>query len=157
MLVDISSKGGNLLLNVGPTSEGLFPQASVDRLREIGQWMNINGEAIYATSASPFKKLDWGRCTSKAIEGGTRLYLHVFDWPANGKLVVPGILNKPGRAWLLSDRRKTPVTVTRNEDALVLDLPNAAPDANVSVAVLDVAGKPEINDPPKLLVPQRRP
>ncbi|MEK6756601.1 MAG: alpha-L-fucosidase, partial [Bacteroidota bacterium] len=78
-LADIASKGGNFLLNVGPTSEGLFPQASTDRLREIGQWMKVSGESIYGTSASPFESLEWGRCTQKPIEGGTRLYLHVFE------------------------------------------------------------------------------
>ena len=148
MLADTASKGGNLLLNVGPTSEGLFPQPSIDRLREIGQWMSVNGEAIYATKASPFKKLDWGRCTSKSISGGTRLYLHVFDWPSDGKLAVPGIFNEPKQAYLLSDSRKTALAVTRKEDALVITIPTAAPDANDSVVVLDVAGRTDVNDAP---------
>ena len=52
--------------------------------------MKINGESIYATTASPFEKLDWGRCTQKKLPvGKTRLYLHVFDWPKDGRLVVP--------------------------------------------------------------------
>ncbi len=150
MLADIASKGGNLLLNVGPTAEGLFPQESIDRLREIGQWMDVNGESIYATGASPFKKLDWGRCTSKPVAGGTRLYLHVFDWPRDGKLVVPGIFNSPRTAWLLPDSRKAALPVDRTEDALVINVPAAAPDAIDSVVVLDVAGKADINDPPRI-------
>jgi alpha-L-fucosidase len=150
MLADIASKGGNLLLNVGPTAEGLFPQPSIDRLREIGQWMSVNGEAIYATKASPFKKLEWGRCTSKPIEGGTRLYLHVFDWPVDGKLVVPGIFNRPRQAFLLSDSRRTALNVARLEDSLVIGAPSAAPDAVDSVVVLDVDGKPDVSDPPKI-------
>ncbi len=52
-LVDIASKGGNYLLNVGPTSEGLIPEASVERLQEIGRWMKTSGESIYGTTASP--------------------------------------------------------------------------------------------------------
>ena len=64
-LVDIARKGGNYLLNVGPTSEGHIPEPRVERLREVGKWMKVNGEAIYATTASPFKRLPWGRCTKK--------------------------------------------------------------------------------------------
>ena len=141
MLADIASKGGNYLLNVGPTAEGVFPPESVERLKEIGAWMAVNGESIYGTQASPFKKLDWGRSTQKAIDGGVRLYLHVFDWPADGRLVVPGIFNAPKKAYLLSDARKAALAVARKEDSLVVSLPAAAPDANDSVVVLDVAGK----------------
>jgi alpha-L-fucosidase len=141
MLADIASKGGNYLLNVGPTAEGVFPPESVERLKEIGAWMAVNGESIYGTQASPFKKLDWGRSTQKAIDGGARLYLHVFDWPADGRLVVPGIFNAPKKAYLLSDARKAALAVARKEDSLVVSLPAAAPDANDSVVVLDVAGK----------------
>ena len=148
-LADIASKGGNFLLNVGPTALGLFPQASIDRLREIGQWMKTNGEAIYATQASPFKALSWGRCTQKPVEGGVRLYLHVFDWPADGALVVPGILNEPRRAYLLSDPGKS-LEVTRTEDALTVRLPAGAPDPIDSVVVLDVAGKLDVSDPPSI-------
>src|SRR5882757_4393331 len=61
-LVDIASKGGNYLLNVGPTAEGEFPQGSIDGLKGIGAWMKVNGESIYATKASPFGLLPWGRC-----------------------------------------------------------------------------------------------
>lgn len=150
MLADIASKGGNLLLNVGPTAEGVFPQPSIDRLREIGQWMSVNSEAIYATQASPFKKLEWGRCTSKAVEGVMRLYLHVFDWPGDGKLVVPGILNKPKGAYLLADNKKAALSVARKEDSLVISVPPVAPDAIDGVVVLDVAGKPDVMDPPKI-------
>ncbi len=150
MLADIASKGGNYLLNIGPTSEGVFPPESIERLRQIGQWMNVNGESIYATQASPFKKLEWGRCTQKAIGGGTRLYLHVFNWPADGKLIVPGIYNKAKQAYLLADSKKAALKVSRKEDSLVLEVPAQAPDPLNSVVVLDVEGKPDVSDPPEI-------
>ena len=150
ILADIASKGGNYLLNVGPTSEGVFPQESIDHLREIGEWMKVYGEAIYGTKASPFKKLDWGRCTQKEIKGGTRLYLHVFDWPTNGKLLVPGIYNKVSKTYLLNDPEKKTLATTRIEDTRIISVPLTAPDKINSVIVIDVAGKPDVNDPPMI-------
>ncbi len=102
-LCDIASKGGNYLLNVGPTSEGLIPQPSLDRLAAVGEWMKVNGEAIYGTSAGPFKSLPWGRCTMKASGSKTLLYLHVFNWPAEGLLVVPGLSNTVMSVRFLAD------------------------------------------------------
>ena len=107
MLTDIASKGGNYLLNVGPDANGLFPPESVDRLAAIGQWMQVNGAAIYGTKASPFRDLSWGRCTQKMTAAGSVLYLHIFDWPNNGQLELPGVLNPPEEAFLLADPGKT--------------------------------------------------
>ena len=66
-LIDIASKGGNYLLNIGPKGDGSVPEESVKSMRAIGAWMKVNGESIYATTASPFAKLDWGRCTQKQL------------------------------------------------------------------------------------------
>jgi alpha-L-fucosidase len=148
-LVDVASKGGNFLLNVGPTPEGLFPAPSVDRLRGIGRWMRTNGEAIYATAASPFKHLPWGRCTQKLIGGNARLYLHVFDWPSDGRLVVPGLTNDPVRAELLADR--SALRTERREDALVITVPTTPPDSDATVVVLDLAGRADVSDPPDIV------
>jgi alpha-L-fucosidase len=150
MLADIASKGGNFLLNVGPTSEGLFPKASIERIREIGQWMKINGESIYGTSASPFAYLPWGRCTQKTIGDKTRLYLHVFNYPADGKLVIPGIFNQPEQVYLLADETKRPLSVSRNEDALIVEIPQVQPDTINTVVVLELKGKADISKPPKI-------
>jgi alpha-L-fucosidase len=151
MLADIASKGGNYLLNVGPTSEGLIPPESVDRMRSIGTWMRLNGESIYGTQASPFHSLEWGRCTRKEIPGGVRLYLHVFKWPGTHKLVVPGVLNEPLKAYLLADANQTPVNVSRSEDALVISLPPEMPDTINTVVVLDLSGKLDLTEPPEIL------
>jgi alpha-L-fucosidase len=138
-LADIASKGGNYLLNVGPTAEGQIPEASVERLAEVGRWMDANGESIYGTSASPFKKLSWGRCTQKP----GKLYLHVFDWP-KGELVVPGLKNRVTKAYLLTDASKKPLAVTVSEDGPKVKLPSQAPDKIDSVVVLEIVGKLDV-------------
>jgi hypothetical protein len=112
--------------------------------------MKVNGDAIYETKASPFKNLEWGPCTQKAIDGGVRLYLHVFNWPANRKLVVPGILNEPKIAYLLADREQQHLLVRRQEDAIVIDVPEKAPDSINSVVVLDVRGNVDVTSPPRI-------
>ncbi|MCX6251020.1 MAG: alpha-L-fucosidase [Bacteroidetes bacterium] len=150
MLADIASKGGNYLLNVGPTSEGLFPRESIVRLREIGKWMKVNKESVYNTKASPFKLLEWGRCTRKDIPGGVRLYLHVFDWPSSGQIILPGCLNTPVKAWLLADVNNTAMTITRKEDGLVIQLPVNPADAVNSVVVLDLKGRLDLTDAPEI-------
>jgi alpha-L-fucosidase len=150
MLADIASKGGNLLLNVGPTSEGLIPDPSIERLNAMGEWMHVNGSSIYGTKASPFQKLEWGRCTQKVSGDQTVLYLHVFDWPDDRKLVVPGIYNEPIRSWLLSDRRKDSLAVDRNEDAIIIEVPEEAPDSINTVIVLEIQGRPDVSNPPAI-------
>jgi len=144
-LVDIASKGGNYLLNVGPTSEGLIPEPSVERLREVGKWMKLNGEAIYGTTASPFKRLPWGRCTKKVSANGATLYLHVFDWPTDGKLLVPGLKNKADKAWLLADKR--PLISQSSDEGLIISGCGSAPDSVSSTVVLKISGPLQIEQP----------
>ncbi|HEX4122225.1 MAG TPA: alpha-L-fucosidase [Verrucomicrobiae bacterium] len=142
-LVDIASKGGNYLLNVGPTSEGLIPGPSVERLQEIGQWMKVNGDAIYDTTASPFKSLPWGRCTKKLTSRGATLYLHVFKWPTDGSLLVPGLRNKVTRCYLLSDKSHLPTQSC--PDGLAILVPPQAPDPISSTIVLKIKGAPDVD------------
>ena len=135
-LIDIASKGGNYLLNVGPTGEGLIPDASVERLQAIGRWMQVNGDAIWATTASPFnQQLPWGRCTKRINGRVTTLYLHVFDWPADGLLTVPGLKTKPGKIWLLAGAKKKSLASKAGENGLSITIPKAAPDAISSTIV----------------------
>ena len=139
-LADIVSKGGNFLLNVGPTAEGEIPAASVQRLAEIGRWMETNGESIYGTSASPFKRLPWGRCTQKP----GFLYLHVFDWPTDGKLVVPALHNDVKKAYLLADAGRAKLETKRAEDDVIVSLSGDAPDPWDSIVVLEIDGEPAV-------------
>lgn len=145
-LIDIASKGGNYLLNIGPRGDGSIPEESVKSMRAIGAWMRINGQSIYATEASPFEKLDWGRCTQKKLNPRTtRLYLHVFDWPKSGQLVLPGLANQPLGAALLAGGQR--LQAARGDGGATIALPAAAPDKIASVVVLDIAGPPQIVEP----------
>ena len=137
-LIDCASKGGNYLLNVGPTSEGLIPAPSVERMAAIGVWMQKNAEAIYGTQASPFKRLAWGRCTQKP----GKLYLHVFDWPKDGKLLVP-VTNEVAKAYLLADRAVA-VSAAKTDAGCIVGVPAKAPDADATVVVLEIKGAPEV-------------
>jgi alpha-L-fucosidase len=140
-LIDIASKGGNYLLNVGPTADGEIPPESIERLAAIGRWMKVNGDSIYGTTASPFAHLSFGRATSKP----GRLYLHVFDWPADHALSVP-LRSDVKKAYLMSDPA-TVLSTRRSEAGTVIELPSAAPDAVASVIVVEIKGPPDVISP----------
>lgn len=142
-LIDIASKGGNYLLNIGPKGDGSVPAETIKSLQAIGEWMKENGESIYGTGASPFAKLSWGRCTQKNLSNGdTRLYLHVFDWPKDGRLVVPGLANKVRQASLLTGRS---LRVDSTGDQLSIAVPADPPGRIASVIALDIVGSPKLN------------
>ena len=137
-LADIASKGGNYLLNVGPKPDGTFPEESIQRLHEIGRWMDVNHEAIYSTTASPFGLFKWGRCTEKKEKKQTTLYFIVFDWPSDGKLEIPGLKNKVVSAQLLVGNEAVPAS--KSKAGLVINLPGNAPDKIASVIKVEVKG-----------------
>lgn len=141
-LADVVSKGGNFLLNVGPTSLGEIPQPSVERLAKMGKWIRVNKESIYGTTASPFAYLSWGRCSRK----GQKLYLHVFDYPSDGMLGVP-MANKITKAYLLAVPSKT-LKVTSENKRSSITLPQQAPDEINTVVVVEFEGEPIIAPSP---------
>lgn len=119
-LVDTASKGGNFLLNIGPKADGSVPQASVTRMKAIGAWLRRNGDSIYATQANPGDPVPWGRITAK----GDRLYLHVFERPADG--VVRARVQGARNARLLDGGRA--LQVRRENGGLAIELPKRLPD-----------------------------
>jgi alpha-L-fucosidase len=135
-LIDISSKGGNYLLNVGPTSEGVIPQPEVDRLAAMGQWLKVNGEAIYGGGPTTFgaeaAKWEW-RCTTKP----GKLYIHLFKWP-DGRFELTGVKGTVNKAYLLADPRRTPLVVTQDRRNVSVALPAEAPDPIASVLCLEL-------------------
>lgn len=149
MLIEVVSKGGNLLLNVGPTPDGRIQDEFVTRLKAIGEWMKVNSEAIYETTASPFERLPFfGRATAK----GNMLYLHVFQWPADGKLRMPLLRNSIRSAHLLSNPA-VKIAHRRDAEGIELSVPAEAPDETASVIALTLDGKP--NPQPWLVSPGR--
>ncbi len=141
-LIDITSKGGNFLLNVGPTAEGVIPEVCQQNLREIGAWLKSNGEAVYGTSASPFPYLSWGRATRKE----QIIYLHVFNWPKDRKLNVP-LSNKIKKAYLLSDAQ-TMLKVKTSKDKTSIQLPAYTPDKIAAVVAIEIVGEPLVQPIP---------
>ena len=138
-LVDIISKGGNYLLNVGPTGKGVIPAGAVADLSAVGAWMHVNGEAIYGTKAGPLKTVpSWGRVTQK----GDNIYLHVFDWPKDGKLVVPeiGTTQAVVTAHLLADKSGARLNLKQDAAAgtVVIDVPAQPLDPVDTVVVLQL-------------------
>lgn len=145
-LIDIASKGGNYLLNVGPKPDGTFPQASIDILKNYARWMGKNSESIYGTSASPLGAITWGRCTTKQVGDKWRLYLHVFDWPTNGKLRVPLVGNESSKAWMLDGGDK--LTAKKAGNDIVIDVPSTMRDQDATVVVLELPSKPIVYKAP---------
>ena len=140
-LVDIASKGGNFLLNVGPTGEGEIPEASVERLAAMGAWMKVNARAIQGTMANPFPEPPaWGRVT-RAVnpDQSDRLYLHVFDWPKDGKLRLSGLISEPKAVQILGQRTRNLWPSEKDGDAWVFHLPTEPLDPICTVVAVDLA------------------
>lgn len=149
-LCDIAHKGGNFLLNVGPTELGEFPQPIVERLEAMGQWLQRNGAAIYGTTRSPWRQLPFnGRCTVK----GNRLYLHVFDWPAEG-LSLAGLKTPVRRVTALGTGETLKFTAGRAEGhpTLAIARPTRL-DPIATVVELQLAGRADVEDPATVVRP----
>ncbi len=146
VLVDIVSKGGTYLLNVGPTAEGIIPEPSVRSLGVVGDWLRVNGEAIYQTKASPYPdEFDWGAITLKS----GKMYLHFFHWP-NEKFSLYGLTNMVKKAYLLAQPEKElefhqKFRCGTGYNTLHVELPENAPDPDVSVLVLEIEGDTKVD------------
>jgi alpha-L-fucosidase len=141
-LVDVVSKGGNYLLNIGPDAEGRIPQESVDRLREVGRWMARHGDAIYGAQPSPFSVQ--GQPWRATVKPGL-LYVHLFRWPAGGRFVLHGLRSGVKRAFLLSDPQRETLRTQRMDGRLIVHLPGDAPDPYASVLALEIEGAPDVD------------
>jgi alpha-L-fucosidase len=166
-LVDVVAKGGNFLINVGPTGEGLIPEPSVDRLHALGDWLVVNSESIYGTTASPLAdqktgilfqdmKADGteaklnahgaGQHLAVPLPGGWRttrkpgaLYVHLFHRPADGRFILPPIPETVLSATLLADPARRPLPLAREADSLAITLPADLWDDRATVIKLTLA------------------
>jgi alpha-L-fucosidase len=154
-LIDIVSKGGNYLLNVGPTDEGLIPQASQDNLRSVGRWFKVHGEAVYGAGRSPFgdefgefstktkdrsgkliflARTDW-RCTTKS----GKLYFTLFKLPRDG-FELPAFKNSIKKAYFLADPKREAIPIDTVEGARVAKMPRNGPNAIANVLCVEIEG-----------------
>ncbi len=137
-LIDIVSKGGNYLLNIGPRGDGTIPSESIESMKKIGHWMDVNGDSIYGTTASLFPNLDWGRSTTK----GRHIYLHVFKWPTSGTLLVPGLQTPVESAHILGSA--APLSTAVSSAGVEVELPATAPHPIATVIELRLSGNPQV-------------
>ena len=127
-LVDCASKGGNYLLNVGPTASGVIPEPSIERMHAVGDWLRANGDAVYGTRPGPVQGLEWCRTT----QHDATTFVHVFEWPSDGVLRMPGVFSsaRPLAAG-------TTLPLRREGDKTVIDASGVTPDAIDTVIVLE--------------------
>ena len=130
-LANVASKGGNFLLDVGPTPEGTIQPEFVERLQAIGKWMKVNGDSIYGTTYGPLQNLPFGKTTAK----GKTVYLHVFNWPAKPQLVVPGLTAQVSKITVLATGQKA--QFQQEMGRLTIAIPSRVPDPNDSVLQID--------------------
>ena len=154
-LVDITSKGGNYLLNVGPTSEGVIPRDSQDNLRAVGKWLKVYGEAVYGAGRSPFgeefgefsktkdhtgkevflARNDW-RCTTKP----GKLYFTLFNIPRDGMIDLPNFKNQITKAYIVGDPSQAPITIDETNGVRVAQVTRNGPNAIAYTICLEING-----------------
>ena len=137
LLAKAAAKGGNLLLNIGPMGDGKMAPEDLTILHEIGKWWSVNGESIRGTVRTPLMRQAWGDSTLK----GKNIYLHVFEWPKDGKLVVGGLKAEIEKVVLLADCEKE-LSVKRNGLDIEVQLPQVAPDQADSVILVQCKSAP---------------
>lgn len=134
LLASAVSRGGNLLMNIGPKGDGAIDGRDLKILQGIGSWMDRNGESIFGAQCSGLPLQSWGVTTRK----GNKLYLHVFQWPQDGKLMVGGLTSAIGKAYLLTDPNKQLTYWRTKDNDVLLQVRQRAVDSINSVIVVEL-------------------
>jgi alpha-L-fucosidase len=151
-LIDIASKGGNYLLNIGPDSKGNVPPAEVERLHGVGKWLQVNGEAIYGTQPTLFgdeagsfsasEKDNEGKpkfipaWNWRSTTSANKVYIEILNWPA-GSFHLEKLSRTVTSAYLLADKRKSPLKITKVASGINIALPDQPVDPIATVLVLN--------------------
>ena len=139
LLAKAVSRGGNLLMNIGPRGDGEMDVKDVTILKGIGEWVAKNKASIYDVGPSSLPLQSWGVTTQK----NNLVYLHVFNWPSDGRLQLGGLLNKIDKAYLLTDPAKQPLRIITGNRMTSIMVPPQAPDTSNTVIVLALKEKPK--------------
>jgi alpha-L-fucosidase len=153
-LIDIASKGGNYLLNIGPMATGEVPLPEVERLQEMGKWLAVNGESVYATQPTLFGAEAGAFSATEKDKNGNpifvpswkwrsttapdKIYVHLFEWPG-ATFHLDKLPRAVTGAYLLADKARAPLKVMKQDDGLKVELPHQAPDPIATVLVLTTA------------------
>ena len=133
LLASGAAKGGNILLNIGPKGDGSIDVKDASILKSIGKWMKVNNESIYGASRNPISLQSWGEITRK----GNNLYLHVFQWPSDKKLIIGGLQTHVKKAFALADAtQKSLKVISINNTDLQIDVSGIVPDTANTVIKL---------------------
>lgn len=130
-LVTCAGGDGNLLFNVGPMPNGEIEPRQVERLKEIGEWLKVNGESVYGTRGGPVPPQSWGVTTNK----GDKVFLHVFT---GDTVAIPKLKSPAAKAYLMNG---SPVEFISNDTGTIVRLPETGRDPVDTVVVLELAAK----------------
>jgi alpha-L-fucosidase len=142
-----ASRGGNFLMNMGPTPQGTLLPSSVATLKPLGAWLRVNGESIYGVDKGPHHMLEWGTCSRRR----NTLYYTIFDWPADGKLAIPGLNKNRENAGIrtvrfLADEHRKSLPFSRAGDDIQIDLPASPPYALANVLEVKLDNPPMVDN-----------
>ncbi len=141
-LISTVARGGTYMLNVGPRADGTIPEQATRSLQSSGEWIASYPQVIYGAEPSPWQhELPWGDVTRQE----NSLFLSVYDWPKDGKLYLPGIENEINSLHLLKGNLKSELSYSRNEQAVIIDVPLKEPEDFISVIELKFEGEPKVD------------